>query len=272
MIRLVALAALASCAYDAGSFVADGVPFTGHGSTVGCIDIAVALGTDRVATGVVVDYTFANRCARAVAIDLSSIRAVAINIDVTTTPLTTFDPRGELRPLWLDGGAVGHESIEYDGLVLVDPETAKAGAYGRQALATGLTRVMAQLDAAERQIAANGERELEQARAAISKAPHADAALALRAVEASIEHADAEATQRIEAARAEYRTKLAPQPCKSGDRVIAEAHAAIEVCLDLGRIDLHSATLRVAARACLAMRGYSITTTGLILPTLPPAG
>jgi len=105
------LALLAGCAYRSGSFAAWGHDFAGQRATLGCLDLAIDRRPDGP-IGAVLAYDLANRCDHAIRIDLGAV-AVVGRTSAGNVQLVPFDPYRELRPRWLDGRAVGRETIEY---------------------------------------------------------------------------------------------------------------------------------------------------------------
>ncbi len=103
-----------ACAgYRPGSFVMAGEPFVGELTTAGCLDLAVDVRRDAVATGPVVQYQFGNRCDRATTIDLGGVRVTGRTVTGEEVAMVAYDPYRELRPLPLDARSVGRERIEY---------------------------------------------------------------------------------------------------------------------------------------------------------------
>lgn len=112
--KLIAIVLVtASCGYSAGSFRDWKGAFPGTVQTIGCVEIGVGTATDQYATGPVIAYSFGNRCTHAVTLDLATVRAVGRDADGRERTLTAFDPRGELRPVPLDGLWSAREQIEY---------------------------------------------------------------------------------------------------------------------------------------------------------------
>jgi hypothetical protein len=104
----------AACAtYRAGSFESAGEPFLGERATAGCLDLAVDVKRDAVATGPVVQYQFGNRCDRAATVDLASVRVTGRTASGEEVQMVAYDPYGEIRALPLDARASGRERIEY---------------------------------------------------------------------------------------------------------------------------------------------------------------
>lgn len=104
------LALVPACAYAPHSFSNLGTPFPGERFTTACLDVSIARGEDKLAEGAVVEYTFGNRCAHSVTVDLATLRVTGDG-----TLLRPFDPRGELKPLAIDPYWQGRELIEYRG-------------------------------------------------------------------------------------------------------------------------------------------------------------
>lgn len=104
----------AACAtYHAGSFESAGEPFLGERSTAGCLDLAVDVKRDTVATGPVVQYSFGNRCDRAATVDLANVRVTGRTASGEEVQMVAYDPYGEIRALPLDARSYGRERIEY---------------------------------------------------------------------------------------------------------------------------------------------------------------
>jgi len=104
--------ALAGCGYQPGSFAEGRVTFPGQRATVGCVDVAVERRAD-LPIGPVLGYHFANRCDRPAVIDIGAIAVVARTAIGADVPLRPYDPRGELRPVALDGRNTGAEALAY---------------------------------------------------------------------------------------------------------------------------------------------------------------
>lgn len=114
VLLVLATGACAACAtYRAGSFEASGEPFLGERTTAGCLDLAVDVARDAVATGPVVQYAFGNRCDRAATIDLASVRVTGRTASGEEVAMVPYDPYNEIRALPLDARAFGRERIEY---------------------------------------------------------------------------------------------------------------------------------------------------------------
>mgnify|MGYP001568164607 CR=1 FL=1 len=103
------------CSYRAGSFADTAGSFPGPRVALPCLDLAVALIHIPSATGRVIQYSFGNRCHSAISVDLTAARVIARDPSGTEVALHPYDPRGELRPLPLDGLRSGREQIAYLG-------------------------------------------------------------------------------------------------------------------------------------------------------------
>jgi hypothetical protein len=108
--RKCLLALVPACAYAPHSFVDLGTEFPGARFTTACLDVSVARGQDALAQGALVQYTFGNRCAHAVTVDLASVRVTGDG-----QLLRAYDPKGEIKPLSIDAYWQGKELIEYRG-------------------------------------------------------------------------------------------------------------------------------------------------------------
>lgn len=107
-------AATAACAtYRPGSFDMSGEPMLGERTTAGCLDLAVDVARDAVATGPVVQYSFGNRCDRAATIDLGNVRVTGRTASGEEVAMVAYDPYNDIEPLPLDARASGRERIEY---------------------------------------------------------------------------------------------------------------------------------------------------------------
>lgn len=106
--RLALLAVVSACAYAPHSYSNLGTPFPGERFATACLDVSIARAEDPRAQGAVVQYTFGNRCAHAVTVDLATLRVTGDG-----ELLRAFDPRGEIRPLAIDAYWQGKELIEY---------------------------------------------------------------------------------------------------------------------------------------------------------------
>ncbi len=114
VLLVVATGASAACAtYRAGSFELRGEPMRGERTTAGCLDLAVDVARDAVATGPVVEYAFGNRCDRAARIDLGGVRVTGRTSAGEEVAMVPYDPYGEIRALALDARGFGRERIEY---------------------------------------------------------------------------------------------------------------------------------------------------------------
>ncbi len=112
--RLVACAiAIPACAYQPGSFRSDIQEFPGQHSTAGCVDLAVERRADLPDGGIVLSYAFGNRCEEPVLVDLAAVRVFGRAPDGAVIQLSAYDPRREIEPRYLDGAAVGHETVSY---------------------------------------------------------------------------------------------------------------------------------------------------------------
>jgi len=111
---------LAGCAYQPSSFRSE-TQFLGQRATTGCLDIAIER-RDRSTVGeAVLAYSFGNRCDKPVIVDLASATVIGRRTDGGSLVLHPYDPRREIEPRWLDGRAVGRETLAYDaGVTLVD--------------------------------------------------------------------------------------------------------------------------------------------------------
>ncbi len=115
--RLCLLAFVPGCAFYAPSSFRDTfTPFPGMQLATSCLDVAVAIASDELTTNPIVEYSFGNRCARAVTVDLAHLSVVGKLSDGSTVHLTARDPNHELRPLALGGWTAGQERIEYEAL------------------------------------------------------------------------------------------------------------------------------------------------------------
>ncbi|KAB2881763.1 MAG: hypothetical protein F9K40_23845 [Kofleriaceae bacterium] len=111
---ILATGVSAACAtYRAGSFEMSGEPMLGERTTAGCLDLAVDVARDAVATGPVVQYQFGNRCDRAATIDLGGVRVTGRTATGEEVAMVPYDPYNEIRALALDARASGRERIEY---------------------------------------------------------------------------------------------------------------------------------------------------------------
>lgn len=112
---VVAVAASASaCAtYRAGSFQSGSEPFVGERTQAGCLDLAIDVKRDPVATGPVVQYQFGNRCDRSTTIDLAAVEVTGRTASGAEVAMVAYDPYDQIRALPLDARGVGRERIEY---------------------------------------------------------------------------------------------------------------------------------------------------------------
>ncbi len=114
VILVMATGATAACAtYRPGSFDMSGEPMLGERTTAGCLDLAVDVARDAVATGPVVQYSFGNRCDRASTIDLGNVRVTGRTASGEEVTMVAYDPYNDIKPLPLDARAFGRERIEY---------------------------------------------------------------------------------------------------------------------------------------------------------------
>jgi hypothetical protein len=112
-VALVSGIALVGCLYVPRSYSFQTHPFVGKRVALACLDVAVALTDDDLATAPVVRYSFGNRCTHSAIVDLGAVRAVGIAADGTRVALSAYDPRHEVRPLAIDGWWRGSENIMY---------------------------------------------------------------------------------------------------------------------------------------------------------------
>jgi hypothetical protein len=113
IVAIAAALASACTPYRAGSFTMAGEPFVGELTTAGCLDLAVAVARDPVATGPVVQYQFGNRCDRAATIDLGRVAVTGRTANGEEVAMVAYDPYAEIKPLPLDARTAGRERIEY---------------------------------------------------------------------------------------------------------------------------------------------------------------
>jgi hypothetical protein len=106
--------ALLGCAYRPGSFTSNSpaLDFPGQRVSAGCLDIAVDRRAD-MPVGPVLSYEFANRCDRAVTIDLAALAVVGRDAGGEERALRPYDPQRELHRVVLDGRSAGHEALAY---------------------------------------------------------------------------------------------------------------------------------------------------------------
>lgn len=109
----MSLCALVGCAYRSDSFHDIGHEFVGVHATLGCLDLSVHRRPDLQNGNSVVAYEFGNRCDRPTIVDLSSASVIGHARDGREHALVAFDPHREIRPLRIDGRAVGGEAIAY---------------------------------------------------------------------------------------------------------------------------------------------------------------
>jgi hypothetical protein len=99
--------------YKPGSFQILGEPFVGDTVTAGCLDLAVKVARDPVATGPVVQYQFGNRCDRVATIDLKRVPVTGRTAAGEEVAMVAYDPYGAMTALPLDARTAGRERIEY---------------------------------------------------------------------------------------------------------------------------------------------------------------
>ena len=112
-IALIAGSTHACVPYNGGTFVDRDGTFPGIAVVLGCIDLAINRVVDPNKVGSVLQYSFGNRCHRAVTIDLESVSVVARDDRGVLTRLVSYDPRHEIQPLDIGAGWSGRERIEY---------------------------------------------------------------------------------------------------------------------------------------------------------------
>jgi len=105
---------LASCAYQPSSFSSERDPFRGQRATADCLDVAVERQHAATAGATVLAYGFGNRCDRPVIVDLASANVIGRRTDGSSVVLRPYDPRREIKPLWLDGRSMGREALAYE--------------------------------------------------------------------------------------------------------------------------------------------------------------
>lgn len=110
---LISCTALSSCAYRAGSYENGGGVFPGTRTTTGCLDLAIAVVPHVSKPGPVLQFSFGNRCTRAISVDLTALRVVARDDTGFERPLVPYDPRNELKPLELEAALSARELIEF---------------------------------------------------------------------------------------------------------------------------------------------------------------
>ena len=103
---------LAGC--YAGDYTTITTPFVGTRTSVGCLDVAIAMTDDQTAPGPIVSYQFGNHCLHQAIVDLASVRVMALTRDGARLELHAYDPRGEIKPMQLDAWTAGDERIAYD--------------------------------------------------------------------------------------------------------------------------------------------------------------
>jgi hypothetical protein len=110
--RIACALVLAGC--YAGDYSTITTPFVGMRTSVGCIDVAVAMTDDQTAPGPIISYQFGNHCFHQAMIDLASVRVVAQTRDGARLELHPHDPRGEITAMQIDAWTAGDERIAYD--------------------------------------------------------------------------------------------------------------------------------------------------------------
>ncbi len=115
LLALACVPLVASCYYyKPNSFAQGREPFPGKRVTLACLDVAVTLADDPLATqGPVVRYTFGNHCTHAATVDLGAVRVIGRAPDGSAQPLHAYDPKHELAPLPLDAWYDANEEIMY---------------------------------------------------------------------------------------------------------------------------------------------------------------
>src|SRR5580704_13081919 len=107
----LATLALGGCFYMPSSYTFSSQPFVGKRVALPCLDVAVAMTDDNLATSPVVRYSFGNRCTHATTVDLGAVPAYGLAANGEHVAMHACDPRHELRPLPIDGWWRGSESI-----------------------------------------------------------------------------------------------------------------------------------------------------------------
>ncbi len=77
------------------------------------MDLAIERRSARVDGNTVVAYAFGNRCDQPAVVDLASVRIIGRTASGVAVPLIANDPRAEIRPMLIDGRAIGREAIAY---------------------------------------------------------------------------------------------------------------------------------------------------------------
>ena len=114
--RPIVCALLVGCAYQSGSFDSELQEFPGQRTAVDCLDVSIQRRPDLPQGDAVLAYAFGNRCDHPALVDLSAAIVVGRD-DRGTVKLAAFDPFHEIKPLRLDGRAVGKEALSYRPLV-----------------------------------------------------------------------------------------------------------------------------------------------------------
>ena len=132
--RVAVLLALSGC--YVGNYRNLGGDFIGKRTSVGCLDVAVALTDDGLAHAPIVAYQFGNRCTHRTLVDLAAVRVTG-TVGDHQVELARIDPRHEIAPMHLDAWSSGDERIAYEpapgmspGVVCVDLGKLDAGAPG----------------------------------------------------------------------------------------------------------------------------------------------
>lgn len=115
LVCLVGGLAAGACAYHPDSFSYSSEPFRGAYVTVDCLDMAIERRAPLRSGHTVVAYEFGNRCDEPALVDLAAARLVGHTSNGLTIDLVAYDPEQEIRPMRLDGRAVGREAIAYAG-------------------------------------------------------------------------------------------------------------------------------------------------------------
>ncbi len=97
-----ALGLVTGCAaYQPGSFSDYMGPFPGTQARVGCLDVAVELVPDTLATGAVARFALGNRCNQPTAVNFDLVVARRLGDRGEWIYIAATDPKNELRPLTL---------------------------------------------------------------------------------------------------------------------------------------------------------------------------
>ncbi|MDB4957404.1 MAG: hypothetical protein JWO36_4973 [Myxococcales bacterium] len=103
---------LAGCAYQADT-LRPTTQVTSQRTTLGCLDLAIERRPDLPNGDAVVAYAFGNRCDHPALVDLAAAAVIGRTDEQRQLELAPYDPRYEVRPLHLDGRAMGREAIAY---------------------------------------------------------------------------------------------------------------------------------------------------------------